>query len=139
MAEYKQMSNNPPDGILANIYKDLCHDHNTLGIAAGPINEENFFEWEAAITGPEGTFFEDGVFIAQLSFPQDYPLNPPKMKFKSELFHPNIYPDGRVCISILHPPGNDPLGYESSNERWSPVQSIEKILLRHRALAFSTG
>ena len=31
--------------------------------------------------------------------------------------------------SILHPPGNDPLGYESSSERWSPVQSIEKILL----------
>jgi ubiquitin-protein ligase len=50
------------------------------------------------------------VFIAKLSFPQDYPLNPPKMKFSSEIFHPNIYPDGRVCISILHPPGNDPLG-----------------------------
>ena len=68
------------------------------GIAAGPITEDNFFEWEAAITGPEGTYFEDGVFIATLSFPQDYPLNPPKMRFKSELFHPNIYPDGRVCI-----------------------------------------
>jgi ubiquitin-conjugating enzyme E2 G2 len=54
--------------------------------------------------------FQDGVFIAKLSFPQDYPLNPPKMKFTSEIFHPNIYPDGRVCISILHPPGNDPLG-----------------------------
>jgi len=112
MAEHKQLSQNPPDGI-----------------AAGPTSEDNFFEWEAAITGPCGTYFEDGVFIACLSFPQDYPLNPPKMKFKSELFHPNIYPDGRVCISILHPPGNDPMGYESSSERWSPVQSIEKILL----------
>ena len=28
----------------------------------------------------QGTYFEDGVFIAQLTFPQDYPLNPPKMK-----------------------------------------------------------
>jgi ubiquitin-conjugating enzyme E2 G2 len=37
--------------------------------------------------------------------------------------------DGRVCISILHSPGDDPLGYESSSERWSPVQSVEKILL----------
>lgn len=45
---------------------------------------------------------------------------------QSDLFHPNIYPDGRVCVSILHPPGRDPLGYEASNERWSPVQSIEK-------------
>ena len=131
MAEYKQMSHNPPDGKLETTSFVILIWLRNLGIAAGPINEENFFEWEAAITGPEGTYFEDGVFIAQLSFPQDYPLNPPKMKFKSDLFHPNIYPDGRVCISILHPPGNDPLGYESSNERWSPVQSIEKILLRY--------
>jgi len=40
-----------------------------------------------------------------------------------------VYSDGRVCISILHAPGDDPLGYESSAERWSPVQSVEKILL----------
>ena len=41
----------------------------------------------------------------------------------------SVYPDGRVCISILHTPGDDPLGYETAAERWSPVQSIEKILL----------
>lgn len=51
------------------------------------------------------------------------------MRFSCRLFHPNIYPDGRVCISILHPPGEDPNMYESSSERWSPVQSVEKILL----------
>jgi len=34
-----------------------------------------------------------------------------------------------VCISILHAPGDDPNMYESSSERWSPVQSVEKILL----------
>lgn len=44
-------------------------------------------------------------------------------------FDPTVYPDGRVCISILHAPGDDPMGYESSAERWSPVQSVEKILL----------
>lgn len=51
------------------------------------------------------------------------------MIFTCEMFHPNIYPDGRVCISILHAPGDDPTGYETSAERWSPVQSVEKILL----------
>ena len=40
-----------------------------------------------------------------------------------------VYSDGRVCISILHAPGDDPNMYESSSERWSPVQSVEKILL----------
>ena len=74
---------------------------------AGPVSDENYFEWEAAITGPMDTVFEDGVFIAKLSFPQDYPLNPPSMRFLSKIFHPNIYPDGRVCISILHAPGKD--------------------------------
>lgn len=112
MAEYKQLTLNPPEGIIA-----------------GPINEENFFEWEALIMGPEGTPFEDGIFTAKIVFPNDYPLSPPKMRFVSEMFHPNVYPDGRVCISILHAPGDDPMGYETSAERWSPVQSVEKILL----------
>ena len=34
-----------------------------------------------------------------------------------------------MCISILHAPGDDPNSYESASERWSPVQSVEKILL----------
>ncbi|KAI3383158.1 hypothetical protein SNEBB_008157 [Seison nebaliae] len=112
MAEYAQLSTNPPDGIIA-----------------GPINEDNYFEWGAVITGPEGTCFEDGIFETRICFPQDYPLSPPTMRFVSKIFHPNIYSDGRVCISILHAPGEDPTGYESSAERWSPVQSVEKILL----------
>lgn len=112
MAEYKQLTLNPPEGIVA-----------------GPKSEENFFEWEALVTGPEGTSFDGGVFVTELIFPTDYPLSPPKMRFISDMFHPNVYVDGRVCISILHTPGDDPLGYESATERWSPVQSIEKILL----------
>jgi hypothetical protein len=43
-------------------------------------------------------------------------------------FYP-VYPDGNVCISILHTPGEDPLMYEQASERWSPVQSVEKVLL----------
>lgn len=57
-------------------------------------------------------------------------MTPPKLKFTSQnLFHPNIFPDGNVCISILHPPGDDPLGYEFANERWTPAHSIEKVLI----------
>jgi len=51
------------------------------------------------------------------------------MTFTCEMWHPNIYTNGEVCISILHPPGEDPNHYESSTERWSPVQSVEKILI----------
>jgi hypothetical protein len=40
-----------------------------------------------------------------------------------------VYPNGAVCISILHPPGDDPLRYESASERWSPVQGVRSVLL----------
>ncbi|KAK7440020.1 ubiquitin conjugating enzyme Ubc7/UbcP3 [Stygiomarasmius scandens] len=111
MTEYKQLtSGGSPDGMFT----------------AGPISESDFFTWEALICGPKDTPFEGGVFSAKLTFPSDYPLSPFKMKFEPPLFHPNIYPDGNVCISILHTPGDDPTMYEQASERWSPVQSVEK-------------
>lgn len=39
--------------------------------------------------GPKDTVFDGGVFPARLTFPPDYPLSPPKMRFTCELFHPN--------------------------------------------------
>ncbi|KAI1812669.1 ubiquitin-conjugating enzyme/RWD-like protein [Poronia punctata] len=110
--EYKALSTNPPDGITA-----------------GPVNETDMFVWEALIQGPEGTPFEGGIFPAELKFPKDYPLAPPTMTFLGEIFHPNVYANGVVCISILHPPGEDPNQYEHASERWSPIQSVEKILI----------
>lgn len=113
---------------LLQEYRHLCEDP-VDGIVAGPLDEEDFFRWEALITGPEGTAYEGGVFPAALSFPADYPLSPPTMTFTCDMWHPNVYANGEVCISILHPPGEDPTQYESSAERWSPVQSVEKILI----------
>ncbi|KAH9929478.1 ubiquitin-conjugating enzyme/RWD-like protein [Fomitopsis serialis] len=122
MKEYKQLtSQGAPDGMFT----------------AGPITESDIFTWEALIMGPKDTPFEGGVFAAKLTFPHDYPLSPFKMKFEPPLFHPNIahmllvnsIPDGNVCISILHAPGDDPTMYEQASERWSPVQSVEKVIL----------
>ncbi|KAG8688427.1 hypothetical protein FRC11_005453, partial [Ceratobasidium sp. 423] len=114
MTEYKQLTTNgSPDSMFT----------------AGPVSEDNFFEWEALIHGPKDTPYEGGIFVAKLEFPSDYPLNPFKMKFDPPLLHPNVYADGNVCISILHSPGDDPNMYELASERWSPVQSVEKVLL----------
>jgi hypothetical protein len=68
--EYKALLTAPPDGITA-----------------GPVNEDDLFVWEALIQGPEGTPFEGGIFPAELKFPKDYPLNPPKMKFLGEIWY----------------------------------------------------
>ncbi|PSS22621.1 hypothetical protein PHLCEN_2v3048 [Hermanssonia centrifuga] len=72
---------------------------------------------------------EGGFFKARLSFPEDFPLSPPKLRFITPMWHPNIYSDGNVCISILHPPGEDQYGFEESGERWLPVHTVESILL----------
>ncbi|CAM0142430.1 unnamed protein product [Umbelopsis sp. WA50703] len=66
---------------------------------------------------------EGGFFKAHLIFPSTYPMMPPSMKFVSEMYHPNVYPDG------THPPGDDKYGYEKASERWSPVHTVETILI----------
>lgn len=65
-----------------------------------------------------------------MRFPPQYPHLPPTLTFQSPIpFHPNIFPHGPLCISILHPPEEDETGYELAAERWSPVQSPESILI----------
>jgi ubiquitin-conjugating enzyme E2 R len=55
-------------------------------------------------------------------------MSPPTFKFLRPIFHPNIYEDGRVCISILHAAGDDEQSGELASERWSSVQSVESVL-----------
>ncbi len=69
-------------------------------------------------------------FRAKLTFPTNYPIMPPVLVFQKPVpFHPNVYPSGALCISILHPPEEDQYGYEAASERWSPVQTPETILI----------
>ena len=86
--------------------------------------------WEVLIIGPPSTLYEEGMFKATLEFPQDFPNNPPVMRFVSDMWHPNVYEDGVVCISILHPPGDDPRNeLETAEERWRPILGVEQIIL----------
>ena len=71
------------------------------------MDENDFYKESVVLFGPQDIIYEGGYFKALLEFPKDYPNSPPKMKFISQMFHPNIYPDSRVCISILHNPGKD--------------------------------
>ena len=51
------------------------------------LKEENLFEWEASIQGPPGTPYEGGTFTLDLSFPVRYPYLPPKVTFKTKIYH----------------------------------------------------
>jgi len=52
-----------------------------------------------------------------------------EFRFLVPIYHPNIYPDGKLCISILHPPGEDEMSGELAAERWSPAQRVESVLI----------
>ncbi|KAG8054804.1 hypothetical protein GUJ93_ZPchr0001g32935 [Zizania palustris] len=114
--------------LLQKQLKDLMK-HPVDGFSAGLVDDCNVFKWQVTIIGPPDTLYDGGYFNAIMSFPQNYPNSPPTVRFTSEMWHPNVYPDGRVCISILHSPGEDPNGYELASERWTPVHTVESIVL----------
>ncbi|PVU99396.1 hypothetical protein BB559_000755 [Furculomyces boomerangus] len=78
----------------------------------------NLLEWECGIPGKPKTPWEGGVYKIALTFPEEYPTKPPKCKFTPPLFHPNVFPSGTVCLSILN-----------EDKGWKPSITLKQILL----------
>ena len=86
----------------------------------------------AAIVGPDGTPYEGGFFFFDITIPLDYPNKPPHVKFGTlnprVRFNPNLYTDGKVCLSLLgtwHGPA------------WTACCSISTVMLSIQALVLS--
>ncbi len=109
---------------LHNEYKNIMKDPNYL-YSIKPTDD--FLVWDFIIIGPYDTLYEGGIFDGIITFPENYPIRPPTVIFK-KMIHPNVYDNGKVCISILHE-GVDTFNYEKDNERWSPCQSVDSIML----------
>ncbi|KAK0727904.1 ubiquitin-conjugating enzyme/RWD-like protein [Lasiosphaeria miniovina] len=89
----------------------------------------NLLKWRFALMVINSdSAFNGGYFKAEMVFTDDYPFSPPKFRFLIPITHPNIYPDGQLCISILHKPGEDLMSGEAASERWSPLQGAESVL-----------
>lgn len=111
---------------LRSELKEILKEPNSL-YNIFPDND-NFLKWKFIIFGPKETIYEYGIFEGYLRFPKNYPLSPPNVSFKSRILHPNIYKNGKVCMSILHA-GSDEYGYEKDSERWNPSHSVNSIML----------
>eukprot|EP00798_Chlamydomonas_sp_ICE-L_P028209 gene28209-31310_t len=90
------------------------------GISASPA-EDNLRYFNVMILGPTQSPYEGGVFKLELFLPEDYPMAPPKVRFLTKIYHPNIDKLGRICLDIL-------------KDKWSPALQIRTVLLSIQAL-----
>ena len=93
------------------------------------FSEKNFYEVKILIIGPKESPYENGFYLFTLSFPEEYPWKPPVVKYCTQgqniRFNPNLYKNGKVCVSILNTwdgPG------------WTSCCSLNTILLSLQSL-----
>ena len=100
---------------------DLVKDSGDSGVGATPIND-NILHLTGSLKGPDGTPYDGGTFLVDIVIPQQYPFEPPKMKFTTKVWHPNVSSQtGAICLDIL-------------KDKWSPALTIKTALLSLQAL-----
>ncbi|KPI85818.1 ubiquitin-conjugating enzyme-like protein [Leptomonas seymouri] len=108
MQDYRQLQKNLAEG-------------SSFGIMATPV-DNNFFHWHAVISGPCDTPWEGGLFKLDMLFGDDYPFTPPMVRFRTKnIFHPNVYVDGNICMDTM-------------KSNWQASLNIEALLISIQSL-----
>nr|QFG74307.1 MAG: ubiquitin-conjugating enzyme [Megaviridae environmental sample] len=93
------------------------------------VNKSNIFDVDALIVGPKNTPYFGGFYFFKLIFPKSYPNHPPHVTFLTTdgfvRFNPNLYADGKVCLSILG---------TWTGPGWTPVMTLTSVLLSIESL-----
>lgn len=112
---------------LTRVQKELheCNrDVQVSGIRVIP-KADSLTHLLGSIPGPQGTPYEGGVFKIDITLPDGYPFEPPKMQFATKVWHPNISSqNGAICLDIL-------------KDQWSPAMTLKTALLSVQALLSS--
>lgn len=86
------------------------------------VSESDIHHLKGSFRGPPETPYEGGRFIVDIEVPMEYPFKPPKMKFDTKVYHPNISSvTGAICLDIL-------------KNAWSPVITLKSALISLQAL-----
>jgi ubiquitin-conjugating enzyme (huntingtin interacting protein 2) len=86
------------------------------------IDQSDLTKLRGIVTGPPDTPFEGGTFVLDINIPESYPFNPPKVKFVTKIWHPNISSvTGAICLDIL-------------KDQWAAAMTLRTVLLSIQAL-----
>lgn len=84
-------------------------------LVVGPING-NLNDLLTTFLGPVDTPYEGGVFFVRMELPSDFPFIAPKCRFLTKIYHPNVDPSGKICLSTLE-------------DDWTPILGLERTIL----------
>uniref|UniRef100_A0A8D3CWA2 E2 ubiquitin-conjugating enzyme n=1 Tax=Scophthalmus maximus TaxID=52904 RepID=A0A8D3CWA2_SCOMX len=79
------------------------------------VDESNLLSWQGLIV-PDNPPYDKGAFRIEIIFPTEYPFKPPKITFKTKIYHPNIDEKGQVCLPVI------------SAENWKPATKTDQVI-----------
>ena len=103
---------NMPD--LRRIEREIrqCKQDKQSTVDVFPI-QDNLCHLKGVFKGPTETCYEGGTFVVDIKIPDEYPFKPPKMKFDTKIYHPNISSQtGAICLDLL-------------KDQWTPVLTLK--------------
>jgi len=99
------------------LQKEL-QDLRTAGLKAFreiQVDESNILLWQGLLV-PDSAPYNKGAFKIEIQFPAEYPFKPPKLVFKTKIYHPNVDEKGQICLPIV------------SVENWKPATKTEQVI-----------
>lgn len=114
--------------LMSRIRKELeeLGKDKSSGISVRQNSEDSAMAYTGTVSGPADTVYAGGQWLVEIKLPKNYPFEPPKMRFMTPLWHPNVSSQtGAICLDILK---------DGPSGAWSPALTMRTALMSLQAL-----
>ncbi|KAK7802655.1 hypothetical protein U0070_011901 [Myodes glareolus] len=71
------------------------------------VDKANLLTWQGLIV-PDNPPYANGAFRIEINFSAKYPFKPPKITFKTKIYHPNIDEKEQICLLVISAENRNP-------------------------------